>query len=153
MGLCIDGACRERPQRRHAGGLGVALAAVLLLGVVCSGLVACSLPASPTGATATPEVVVEPTDAPEATATLPPGTTPVTFWEPYALDRPRGILLGEMVREFEAENPDVLVKIVPKGGYEGIHASMLAGTQQVFKRPFGFPGLLPVMGQQSHLLL
>jgi ABC-type glycerol-3-phosphate transport system substrate-binding protein len=31
-----------------------------------------------------------------------------------------------MVRDFEEENPDVLIKVVPKSGYVGIHNAMLA---------------------------
>jgi ABC-type glycerol-3-phosphate transport system substrate-binding protein len=52
--------------------------------------------------------------------------TSITFWQPFALDRPQGLLLGEMIRDFEAENPDILVKIVAKNGYPGIHDAMLA---------------------------
>ncbi len=63
---------------------------------------------------------------PPPTETLPPGVTPLVFWEPFALDRPQGLLLGEMVRSFEAENPDILIEIVPKAGYVGIHGAMLA---------------------------
>lgn len=62
----------------------------------------------------------------EPTETLPPGLTAITFWEPYALDRSQGLLLGEMIRDFEAENPDVRVEIVPKSGYVGLDGAMQA---------------------------
>jgi multiple sugar transport system substrate-binding protein len=52
--------------------------------------------------------------------------TKIVFWEPFALDRPQGLLLGEMVRDFEKENPDILVEIVPKNGALGIHDAILA---------------------------
>jgi multiple sugar transport system substrate-binding protein len=78
----------------------------------------------------TPTVEVEPTPgietAEEDQATpLPPGVTLLVFWEPFSLDRPQGILLGEMIRDFEAENPDILVELVAKNGYLGIHDAML----------------------------
>jgi len=84
--------------------------------------------------TSTPEPPVptaEPTVALQAapTETLPPGVTSIVFWEPLAPDRSQGLLLGEMVRDFEAENPDLLVEIVPKSGYAGIHGAMLAGLE------------------------
>jgi multiple sugar transport system substrate-binding protein len=95
-----------------------------LLALVITGLAACDLPLS------TPQVVPatdQPTATPEAEPTEPqePGVTTVTFWEPFALDRPQGLLLGEMIRDFEAENPDVAVEIIPKSGYVGIHLAML----------------------------
>jgi multiple sugar transport system substrate-binding protein/sn-glycerol 3-phosphate transport system substrate-binding protein len=65
------------------------------------------------------------TVGPEPTETLHPAITPVVFWEPFALDRPQGLLLGEMIREFEAENPTILLEIVPKSGYVGIHGAIL----------------------------
>jgi len=82
------------------------------------------LPATPPA----PLPTSEPTAvaSPQPTETLPPGVTPLVFWEPFALDRPQGLLLGEMVRDFEAENPDLLVEIVPKAGYLGIHTALLA---------------------------
>ena len=73
-----------------------------------------------------------PTEEPEATAgplpseSLPPGVTQIVFWEPFSLDRPQGLLLGEMIREFEAENPDILVEIVPRSGYLGLHDAVVA---------------------------
>jgi multiple sugar transport system substrate-binding protein len=62
---------------------------------------------------------------PEPTETPEPGITALVFWEPFALDRPQGLLLGEMVRDFEAENPDIAIEIVPKSGYTGIHSAIL----------------------------
>lgn len=95
---------------------------LVLLAAIMSG---CDLLPSPS------QVVpptVEPTSTigPEPTDTLPPGITSLVFWEPFALDRSQGLLLGEMVRDFEAENPDVKIEIVPKSGYVGIHGAMLA---------------------------
>ena len=91
---------------------------------LAAGLVGCELlPATPAALPPTAEPQV--TTGPPPTATLPPGVTPLVFWEPFALDRRQGLLLGEMVRDFEAENPDVMVEIVPKSGYQGIHGAMI----------------------------
>ncbi len=84
----------------------------------------CELPAGQSLPTETPEV--EPTPEPELTATRPRGTTPLTFWEPFPLDRPEGLLLTEMVHGFEKDNPDIQVELVAKSGYTGLHESMLA---------------------------
>ncbi len=65
------------------------------------------------------------TSGPEPTETPEPGITSLVFWEPFALDRPQGLLLAEMIRDFEAEHPDIRVEIVPKSGYVGIHGAML----------------------------
>lgn len=77
-----------------------------------------------------------PTEEPTAVAgpqpmeTLPSDVTSLVFWEPLALERPQGLLLGELVRSFEAENPDLLIEIVPKSGYVGLHNAMLAGLSE-----------------------
>jgi ABC-type glycerol-3-phosphate transport system substrate-binding protein len=73
-----------------------------------------------------PTAEIEPTVGSEPTAALPPGITPLVFWEPFALDRSQGLLLGEMINDFQAENPDIQVEIVAKSGYVGIHDAMLA---------------------------
>jgi ABC-type glycerol-3-phosphate transport system substrate-binding protein len=62
-----------------------------------------------------------PTDTP-----IPVTGTVLLFWEPYPLDRPMGLLLGEMVRDFQAANPEIEVEIVAKSGTVGLHESMLA---------------------------
>jgi ABC-type glycerol-3-phosphate transport system substrate-binding protein len=92
--------------------------------LVAMGLNACALPlpTPETGpVTAEPEITPEPT----TTEDLSPGNTPLVFWEPFALDRPQGLLLGEMIRDFEVENPDVQIEILAKSGYVGIHGAML----------------------------
>lgn len=95
---------------------------LLLLAVGLSG---CELlPATPEAIPPTPEPTAEFSPAP--TSAQRPGVTSLIFWEPYALDRPQGLLLGEMIRDFEDENPDIAVEIVPKAGYAGIHSAMLA---------------------------
>jgi ABC-type glycerol-3-phosphate transport system substrate-binding protein len=104
----------------------LAIACLLLLGVMA--LSSCDL------ALLTPEstpATIEPTATvtPEATRSLDPGVTPLTFWEPFGLDRPQGLLLGEMVHDFQVENPDVLVELVPRSGYVGIHGAMLAALE------------------------
>jgi ABC-type glycerol-3-phosphate transport system substrate-binding protein len=112
-----------RPSRRTAAA-GLAVAACLLL-LLAAGLAGCQLlPESltPVPPTVEPEILA----SPEPTETLPPGITPLRFWEPFALDRPQGLLLGEMIRDFEAENPDVTVNIVAKSGYTGLHSAILA---------------------------
>jgi ABC-type glycerol-3-phosphate transport system substrate-binding protein len=99
-----------------------------LLTLLAAGLAGCDLlPQTPEAIPPTPEPEV--TVGPEPTETLPPGVTQLVFWEPFALDRPQGLLLGEMIRDFEEQNPDVLVEIVPKSGYAGIHGSMQAELQ------------------------
>jgi multiple sugar transport system substrate-binding protein len=93
--------------------------------VLAIGIGGCDLlPVTPSSIT--PTIEAEVTVAPPPTETLPPGKTPVVFWEPFALDRPQGILLAEMIRDFQAENPDVLVELMAKAGYTGIHGALLA---------------------------
>jgi len=105
-----------------------AVAAVWLLALLGVGLAGCDSPLAtpePPAATEEPEATV----APEPTEAYPPGVTPLVFWEPFPLDRPQGLLLGEMIRDFEAENPDIVVEIVPKSGYIGIDGAMQAGLE------------------------
>jgi ABC-type glycerol-3-phosphate transport system substrate-binding protein len=110
-------ACQARHHRT------IALAFSLLLLAIA--LVGCELlPTTPEAISPTPEPTA--TSGPEPTDMLPPGVTPLVFWEPFALDQSQGLLLGEMIRDFEAENPDVAVDIVPRSGYEGIDAAILA---------------------------
>jgi ABC-type glycerol-3-phosphate transport system substrate-binding protein len=98
---------------------------VLLLTLLVGGLSGCDYlpgavePALPTGE---PQATTEP----QSTQAVPPGITRIVFWEPYALDRGQGFLLGGMILDFEAENPDIQVQMVPKSGYVGIHSGMLA---------------------------
>jgi multiple sugar transport system substrate-binding protein len=97
-----------------------------LLAMIATGLAGCDLPSI------TPQAIptlteVPPTASPAPTDTPPPGIIPLVFWEPFALDRSQGLLLGEMIRDFETENPDIVVEIVAKSGYDGIHGAMLAG--------------------------
>lgn len=101
----------------------LSLAGVWILLVI--GLGACNLavlPSEPSSPTTEPTATagLEPTETPE------PGITTLVFWEPFPLDRPQGLLLGEMIRDFEAENPDIAIEIVPKSGYASIHGAMLA---------------------------
>lgn len=97
---------------------------IFLFALLAAGLSSCDfLPVTIQPGPPTPEP--ETTIAPEPTDTVPPGITPLVFWEPFALDRNQGLLLGEMIRDFEAENPDIQVEIVPKSGYVGIHDAML----------------------------
>jgi len=105
--------------------------------VACTSLLVCLLllllagcdlvPATPEA----PAPTVEPTAEIQAkpTETLPPGVTDIVFWEPLALDRSQGLLLGEMVRDFQTDNPDLLVEVVSKSGYAGIDGAMLAGLE------------------------
>jgi multiple sugar transport system substrate-binding protein len=101
--------------------MGLALILVLL----SSGTLGCTaIPVTPQAVEPTAQPI--PTLAPEPSETLPPGVTGIVFWEPFALDRSEGLLLGEMVRDFQAENPDVMVEIVPKSGYVGMNDAMQA---------------------------
>jgi len=111
---------REEPARGSLLGVGLVcafLAAVFLLA-------ACELaPATQEGGlpTATLPIAADPTDTPlSVTITL------LLFWEPFPLDRPQGLLLGEMIHDFQSANPGVEVELVPKSGYVGVHESMLA---------------------------
>lgn len=102
-----------------------ALWGAFVLGLFAVTLAACNpLPGTQTEVplAAEPVAAVEPTPTEELLA----GTTRIVFWEPFPLDRPQGLLLGEMLRDFEAENPDIVVDIVPKSGYAGIDGAMLA---------------------------
>jgi multiple sugar transport system substrate-binding protein len=108
----------------HRARIDKAIGLTCLLAALALGLAGCDLLPS------TPEALpptVEPTALPDAqpTRSTRPGVTPLVFWEPYALDRPQGLLLGEMIRDFEEENPDVTVEIVPKAGYVDIHSAIL----------------------------
>jgi multiple sugar transport system substrate-binding protein len=101
--------------------VGIACLSVLL----AIGLTGCDVPLlTPETSPPTPE----PTDTigPEPTDTGEPGVTSLVFWEPFALDRPQGLLLSEMVRDFEVEHPDISLDIVAKSGYVGIHGAILA---------------------------
>ena len=103
----------------------VGLALALLIAV----LAGCQLrPGTEEPAVPTPEPTS--TWGPPPTEALPPGVIPVVFWEPFTLERDQGILLLEMVRDFEAENPDVQVEGVAKSGYEGIHDGILAYAEE-----------------------
>jgi ABC-type glycerol-3-phosphate transport system substrate-binding protein len=96
--------------------------------LLAAGLGGCNLlPTTPQAIPSTPEPVA--TVGPEPTETLPPGVTRLVFWEPFALDRRQGLLLGEMIRDFEEQNPDIQVEIVPKSGYGGIHGALLDQLQ------------------------
>jgi ABC-type glycerol-3-phosphate transport system substrate-binding protein len=99
-----------------------------MLTVLAASLSGCDFPlvtAEPTPPTVEPQATAEP----QATGALPPGITPVVFWEPFALDRGQGFLLGDMILDFEAENPDIQVEMVAKSGYVGIHGAMLAALE------------------------
>jgi ABC-type glycerol-3-phosphate transport system substrate-binding protein len=98
---------------------------VCLYAVLAAGLAGCDLlPVTPQAVPPTAEPFA--TIGPEPTETLNPAITQLVFWEPFALDRPEGLLLGEMIRDFGLENPDIAVEIVPWSGYEGIHGAILA---------------------------
>ncbi len=112
-------------QRRSHIDLSRALRAACLPALLLSVLAACDLPLPPPP-TVSPTAEPTPTPELEPTQTTEPGVTTLVFWEPFALDRPQGLLLGEMIRDFEAENPDITVDIIPKSGYVGIHGAMLA---------------------------
>lgn len=96
--------------------------ALALVGLTLAG---CQLPfstlepAMPTGEPAAPS-------GPAPTDDLTAGVTQVVFWEPFSLDREQGILLLELVRDFEAANPDIQVEILAKSGYGGIYEGILS---------------------------
>jgi ABC-type glycerol-3-phosphate transport system substrate-binding protein len=77
---------------------------------------------------ATTEPIAEPTATaqPATTATITPGVTSLVFWEPLLLDRAQGLLLAEMLRDFELGNRDIIVEVVPWSGYASIHDAILA---------------------------
>jgi ABC-type glycerol-3-phosphate transport system substrate-binding protein len=101
--------------------IGLAVPLLLLAGL----LAGCALfqpgpPATESVAEATP------TAEPATTATITPGVTALVFWEPLPLDRAQGLLLAEMIRDFELENRDVIVDLVPWSGYASLHDAILA---------------------------
>ena len=96
-----------------------------LLVLLTAGLTACDT-SFLTPEVAPTQLAPNPTVEPELIETSDPGITTLVFWEPFALDRPQGLLLGEMVRDFEAENPDITIEIVAKSGYVGIDGAMQA---------------------------
>ena len=96
------------------------LLAVLVIGLACCGPLLGTPEDLPTSPAPTSPAEPEPVE------TSDPGMTTLVFWEPFALDRPQGLLLAEMVRDFEAENPDIAFEIVAKSGYIGIDAEMQA---------------------------
>jgi ABC-type glycerol-3-phosphate transport system substrate-binding protein len=113
----------------------LALVGLLLFAACCLLLAACTLPpiqprATPTAAETEAEQLPLPTVDIIATPTLTPGVTSIVFWEPYPLDRPEGGLILEMVRDFEAANPDTKVDVVAKSGVLGVHEAILAQAQE-----------------------
>jgi multiple sugar transport system substrate-binding protein len=113
------------PPARQLRLLGMTIALGCLMAFLAVGLTACDL------SFLTPEAVPTspaPTSTPEPAQveTTEPGVTTLVFWEPFALDRPQGLLLREMVRDFEMENPDIAFEIVAKSGYAGIDGAMQA---------------------------
>jgi len=105
--------------------LGTFIALACLFMLLATGLAACDLAfLTPEAEPTLPAPVSTP--EPEMIATPVPGITTLVFWEPFALDRTQGLLLSEMVRDFEAENPDIAIEIVARSGYAGIDAAMQA---------------------------
>lgn len=102
---------------------------VCLCVLVLTGVSGCDLLPAPSPA-GLPTAETLPAFSPEPTASPPPGVKPIVFWEPFALDHPQGLLLSELVRDFEAENPDISIELVPKSGYESIHDAMLTGLSE-----------------------
>jgi ABC-type glycerol-3-phosphate transport system substrate-binding protein len=96
-----------------------------LVALLGTGLSGCDL-ALPIPETNQPTTEAAVTAGPEPTESLNPAISPLVLWEPFPLDRPQGLLLGEMVRDFEEEHPTIAIEIVPKSGYAGLHGSMLA---------------------------
>ncbi len=98
---------------------------ICLLALLVAGLACCDpLPGTPE--TEPTVQAPTPTAEPGPVETSEPGIANLVFWEPFALDRPQGLLLGEMVRDFEAGNPDITFEIVAKSGYVGIDGAMRA---------------------------
>ncbi|MBN1661737.1 MAG: extracellular solute-binding protein [Anaerolineae bacterium] len=85
----------------------------------------CDMPPLPVAGTSTPEIT--PSVVPALTRTPEPESPVLTLWEPFPLDQPLGLLLAEMVHDFEVENPDVDVELDARAGYAGIHDAMQAG--------------------------
>ena len=98
---------------------------LILLALASSSCDMSLLTPEPTPPTTEPTATV----SPEATESVDPAISPLIFWEPFALDRPQGLLLGEMVRDFEIENPGILVDLAPKSGYVGVDSAMLAALE------------------------
>ncbi len=109
-----------RLARARTAGLAVPL---LLLAALLAGCTLLRSGPPPTEPAVDPTATAEPA----TTATITPGVTSLVFWEPLPLDRAQGLLLAEMVRDFELENPDIVVEVVPWSGYASIHDAILAG--------------------------
>ena len=116
--------CDQRPATSPAkSGAGRIIAVACLLVLLAAGLTGCDLTFLTPEAVPTSPLPTS-TSEPQPIETAEPGVTTLVFWEPFALDRPQGLLLGEMVRDFEAENPDVAFEIVAKSGYAGLDGAM-----------------------------
>jgi multiple sugar transport system substrate-binding protein len=87
----------------------------------------CDAPPLPFGGTATAEIT--PSVVPDATTAPEPDSPALIFWEPFPLDQAQGLLLAEMVHDFEVENPDVDVELEARAGYVGIDGAMQAGIE------------------------
>jgi len=116
--------CDQRPATSPAkSGAGRIIAVACLLVLLAAGLTGCDLTFLTPEAVPTSPLPTS-TSEPQPIETAEPGVTTLVFWEPFALDRPQGLLLGEMVRDFEAQNPDVAFEIVAKSGYAGLDGAM-----------------------------
>jgi ABC-type glycerol-3-phosphate transport system substrate-binding protein len=116
------GYCKDTHRTLAAFALLSVLAALAALSVA---LAACDLPVRP--GTAPPTAPAVSVIEPQPTI-LPtePGTPTLVFWEPFPLDRPQGMLLAEMVHDYQVENPDFQIELLAKSGYLGIHDAMRA---------------------------
>ncbi|HFD40815.1 MAG TPA: extracellular solute-binding protein [Anaerolineae bacterium] len=128
---------------RNLAGMVTSLGLLMVLAWL---LVACN-PLPPTPEVASPTEEPPATAAPAPTETRNPAITYLTFWEPFALDRPQGLLLGEMVRAFESEYPTISIELIPKEGYGGLHYAMLdqlaAGPEgELPTLAVAFPGMI-----------
>jgi multiple sugar transport system substrate-binding protein len=124
-------------------GIGLACLALVVMLTSCEMLSPTSEPSLPS---VTPAGEAEPTET-----ALPPTVTQIIFWEPYALDRPQGLLLGDMVRDFHAANPDIDVEIVAKSGTVGLHESILAALSvgELPHLAVAFPSMIAEYAAQS----
>ncbi|HPB31434.1 MAG TPA: ABC transporter substrate-binding protein [Candidatus Sumerlaeota bacterium] len=73
---------------------------------------------------------------PDAAPSTKDGPVVVTFW--HAMGRDHSIILTSIIREFEAENPDIRINAVYQGGYNSLLTNLIASNTA---------GTAPVMSQ------
>ncbi|HNS52093.1 MAG TPA: extracellular solute-binding protein [Anaerolineae bacterium] len=140
------------PERPPAPGSMIGLTLVCACLAVSFFLTACEV--APATEVAVLPTAAFPIEAAPSEAPVPVTGTVLLFWEPYALDRPMGLLLGEMVRDFHAANPEIEVDIVAKSGTVGLHESLLSALPdgELPNLAVAFPGMISTYAAQGAVI-